>query len=305
MTDVTVNLDDITIDLLDLPSFRENSLDVQVLRLDKIHPEISGNKWFKLKYYLEECSKAQKKKLISFGGAYSNHLVALACAAHAHGFSSVGYIRGEEPGVLSPALFTAMKYGMELRFLSRDIYRDKEMPAFLSSLQSEFPDALIIPEGGSGEPGIRGVEEILSLRDTQAYTHICCAVGTGTTLAGLVNASLPHQQVTGISALKGTRGLEPMAAFRMNSQEKLSRTRIIHDYHFGGYAKKTAALLDFMNEIHAVSGIPTDFVYTGKLVYAISDLARNNYFPTGSSLLIIHTGGLQGNLSLPAGQLHF
>jgi 1-aminocyclopropane-1-carboxylate deaminase/D-cysteine desulfhydrase-like pyridoxal-dependent ACC family enzyme len=305
MADVTVNLEDISIDSLDLPSFRENGLDVQVLRLDKIHPEISGNKWFKLKYYLEECSSAQKKRLISFGGAFSNHLVALACTAHDHGFSSVGYIRGEKPAVLSPALLAAMRYGMELRFLSRAIYRDKEMPAFLNVLQSKFPDALLIPEGGSGEPGIRGAEEILRLRDTASYTHICCAVGTGTTLAGLVNASLPHQQITGISVLKGTQGLEPMGASRINSREKLSRTRIIHDYHFGGYAKKNAALLDFMNATHAMSGIPTDFVYTGKLLYAMSDLARNNYFPNGGRVLIIHSGGLRGNLSLPVGRLHF
>jgi 1-aminocyclopropane-1-carboxylate deaminase/D-cysteine desulfhydrase-like pyridoxal-dependent ACC family enzyme len=305
MADSTVNLDDITIDSLNLPQFRENNLHVQVLRLDKIHPEISGNKWFKLKYYLEEGRLGKKKTLISFGGPYSNHLVALACAAHAQGFSSVGFIRGEQPAILSPALFTARKYGMDLQFLSRDAYQDKGEPAFLSSLQFKFPEAIIIPEGGAGAPGVRGAEEILSLLDTRTYSHICCAVGTGTTLAGLVNASLPHQQITGISVLKGTRDLEPLDRSLIRDREKLNRVHIIHDHHFGGYARKTDQLLDFMNELYEESGIPTDFVYTGKLVYAVSDLARTNYFPKDSRVLIIHSGGLQGNLSLTAGQLHF
>jgi 1-aminocyclopropane-1-carboxylate deaminase len=306
MKDITVNLHDITADPVHLPSFAKNRLKADVLRLDKIHPEISGNKWFKLKYYLEEAGTAGKKNLISFGGAYSNHIAALACAARSRGFSSTGFIRGEKPEHLSPALFTAIKYGMELRFLSRDHYRQKSDPSFLQSLQSEYPEALIIPEGGSGGPGVRGAEEILSLLpDAEYYTHICCAAGTGTTLAGLLNASLKHQQVTGISILKGTHGIEPLNSSFIQDREKINRLRVIHDYHFGGYAKQTPALLDFMNELYSASGIPTDFVYTGKLLYAVADLALNNYFPAGSRILIIHSGGLQGNLSLAPGRLEF
>jgi 1-aminocyclopropane-1-carboxylate deaminase len=306
MRDITVNLHDITVDPVNLPSFTKNGLTADVLRLDKIHPEISGNKWFKLKYYLEEAATAGRKKLISFGGAYSNHIAALACAAQSREFSSAGFIRGEKPDHLSPALFTAMKYGMELRFLSRNHYQQKSNPSFLQSLQLEYPDALIIPEGGSGGPGVRGAQEILSLLpDAEHYTHVCCAAGTGTTLAGLFHASMQHQQIIGISVLKGTHGMEPLDPSFIKSAEKPGRLRMIHDYHFGGYAKQTPALLDFMNELYSASGIPTDFVYTGKLLYAVADLALHNYFPAGSRILIIHSGGLQGNLSLAPGQLQF
>jgi len=305
MTDQPVNPDNVTIDPLNLPSFPEKKLKAEVLRLDKIHPEISGNKWFKLKYYLAEGRNARKKILISFGGPYSNHIVALACAAHNHGFASVGFIRGERPAILSPTLLTAIKYGMELEFLPRHIYQDKNKAEFLASLHSKFRDALIIPEGGSGDAGVHGAEEILSLTDKSVFTHICCAVGTGTTLAGLANASEPQQQITGISVLKGTRGLEPLDACLIKDQKKSGRIRIIHDYHFGGYARETSELLDFMNALYAASGVPTDFVYTGKLFYAIEDLARQSYFPEGSRMLIIHSGGLQGNISLPGGRLQF
>jgi 1-aminocyclopropane-1-carboxylate deaminase len=192
---------------------------------------------------------------------------------------------------------------MDLQFLSRKTYKEKEDPGFLSSLK--FRDALIIPEGGAGEPGIRGAGEILSLMNTEPYTHICAAVGTAVTLAGLINSSLPHQKITGISILKGTRNFQPLPLSWIKNQERLERCEIIHDYAFGGYAKKSPALLDFMNEVYERSGIPTDFVYTGKLLYAVADLARTNYFPEGSRILIIHSGGLRGNLSLPRGRLHF
>ncbi len=300
-----VNLEDISTDSLNLPIFREKKLEVSVLRLDKIHPEISGNKWFKLKYYLETARLQHKKRLISFGGPYSNHIVALACAAGAAGFSSTGFIRGEKPPHLSASLFAALEYGMGLEFLSRERYRIKEEASFLLALQEQYPEALIIPEGGCGEPGIRGAEEILSFSDTSIYSHICCAAGTGATLAGIANASRAAQKITGISVLRGTKKLEPLQISWINDPEKLCRLNLIHDYHFGGYAKKSAALLNFMNEVYEVSGIPTDFVYTAKLLYGIADLARVGYFPKESRVLIIHSGGLAGNRSLPSGTLHF
>lgn len=300
-----VNPQNITIDPLQLPQFRQSELDVRVLRLDKIHPGISGNKWFKLKYYLEEARLGKKKRLVSFGGPYSNHIAALACAAHAGGSSSTGFIRGDRPAILSPTLIAAQEYGMDLRFLPRDIYPQKNSPTFLSSLRLEFPDGLIIPEGGSGDAGLRGAEEILSAADTSRYNQICCAVGTGTTLSGLVNSSPPDQQITGISILKGTQDLEPLNPSWIKDRGDLQKLRINHNYHFGGYARKTAGLLDFMNELYAVSGIPTDFVYTGKLFYAVADLAGTGYFPKGSRVLIIHSGGIQGNASLPASRLQF
>ena len=302
--DPTINLGDITFDPLPLPQFGKNALDVTVLRLDKIHPEISGNKWFKLKYYLEAGKLRKRDRLISFGGPYSNHLVALACAARAQGFSSTGFIRGEKPAIFSASLFTAMKYGMDLEFLPRSVYSLKEDRVFLSELQSRYPRALIIPEGGCGEPGIRGAGEILT-PGVHDYSHICCAVGTGTTITGLLKARKPHQKMIGIPVLKGTQGIEPLRAEWITDKEKENSLVLFHEYHFGGYAKKTPALLDFMNSLFERSGIPTDFVYTGKLFYAIADLAFKNYFPKGSSVLILHSGGLQGNLSLAGDVLHF
>ncbi len=305
MADPIVNLEHIGTDPLNLRIFREKKLEVSVLRLDKIHPEISGNKWFKIKYYLESATLQNKKRLISFGGPYSNHILALACAAKTEGFSSTGFIRGEKPDILSPALSAAYKYGMSLEFLPRERYRNKEKPSFLSALQAQYPEALIIPEGGCGEAGIRGAEEILSISDTSIYSHICCATGTGATLAGIVNASTPGQKITGISILKGTKGLEPLRLSWIRDDNKLATLNLIHGYHFGGYAKKSAALLKFMNEVYEVSAIPTDFVYTGKLIYGVADLARQDYFQKESRVLIIHSGGLEGNLSLPSGTLQF
>lgn len=305
MADPMVNLEHIRTDPLNLRIFREKKLEVSVLRLDRIHSEISGNKWFKLKNYLEAARLQNRKRLISFGGPYSNHILALSCAAHTQGFSSTGFIRGEKPDILSPALSAACKYGMSLEFLSRERYRNKEELSFLLALQSQYPEALIIPEGGCGEAGLRGAEEILSISDTSIYSHICCATGTGATLAGIVNASTPGQKITGISILKGTKGIEPLRRSWIKDDDKLARLDLIHGYHFGGYAKKSAALLKFMNEVYEVSAIPTDFVYTGKLIYGVADLAREDYFQKESRVLIIHSGGLGGNRSLPSGTLHF
>jgi 1-aminocyclopropane-1-carboxylate deaminase/D-cysteine desulfhydrase-like pyridoxal-dependent ACC family enzyme len=305
MAEFMIIPEQVSIDPLPLPAFAGRRLDVQVLRLDKIHPAISGNKWFKLKYYLEAARVQQKKRLISFGGAYSNHLAALAYAAQACGFTSTAFIRGEKAPELSHTLTTAWQYGMELRFLPRRDYRGKTDPGFLSALALQYPDALIIPEGGADALGVRGAEEITLLPDVKSYAHICCAAGTGATLAGLLNGSDPQQRLTGISVLKGTKGLEPVDLSLIKHPALTARLSMLHDYHFGGYARWNSELLDLMNQVYDRSGIPTDFVYTAKLFYALVDLARSNYFPPGSRILILHSGGLQGNRSLPAGRLHF
>jgi 1-aminocyclopropane-1-carboxylate deaminase len=300
-----MNSEGLGIDPLSLEPFRTGGLDVHVLRLDKIHPEISGNKWFKLKYYLEAASTQRKEKLISFGGPYSNHLVALASAAHASGFSSLGFVRGERPAALSHTLLAAMKYGMDLQFISREMYRQKNDPAFLTTLAAEHPNALVIPEGGLGDAGIRGAGEILSLADFTGFSHIACAVGTGTTIAGLLTAARPGQRLIGISVLRGTRGIEPLQSAWLQNGDAENNLEIIHDYHFGGYAKYQPALLDFMNDLYDRQRIPSDFVYTGKLFFAVAALAGKKYFPGGSRLLLLYSGGLQGNGSLPRGLLHF
>lgn len=280
---------------------KEKDAVAYILRLDKLHPVVSGNKWFKLKHYLKEAAESGKKTLITFGGAYSNHIVATAYAAMAKGFTSAGIIRGEKPAQLSPTLQEAMNYGMELFFVSRESFKRKEEDEHIQTIINGFKDAYLIPEGGAGEPGIKGCREILSLAEHHPYSHIICAVGTGTMYAGIVNASAVHQQVIGIPVLKGMSNPET----EYSAIQKQPNTFWLADYHFGGYAKKTPALIRFMNDFFEKTGVPTDFVYTGKLMYAFTDLLKKNFFERGSRVLLIHSGGLQGNKSLPEGTLTF
>ena len=263
---------------IELPQLQQRHVRMDVLRLDQLHPVISGNKWFKLKEWLHLAK--DKGRIVTFGGAWSNHIIATACAARESGLSAVGIIRGERPAKPSATLAGAEAYGMQLEFISREQYRQKEDPGFLSSLSARYPDAIIIPEGGAGQPGISGSMDILRGIDSSPYSHILCAVGTGTTCKGLTAAAAPGQQVIGISVLTPP-------------------------YHFGGYARHTPELLDFINDFYRTTGIPSDFVYTGKLFYAALDMVRNGHFPPNSRILVIHSGGLQGNRSLAAGVLDF
>ncbi len=299
------DMKNISLDSWNHPEFQKNELNIDVLRLDKIHPDISGNKWFKLKYYLERARNSNKQKIISFGGAYSNHLLALAAASAINGFSSIGYIRGEKPRELSHTLQAASVYGMELCFLSRWDYDKKKKSAVARSADENESDSLLIPEGGTGMDGISGAEEILSLVSLNRYSHICCAVGTGTTLAGIINSAGDNHKIIGVSVLKGTSGFEPLNTFQVKNSERLNNVQMIHSAHFGGYAKKNQALIDFMNQVFSESGIPTDFVYTGKLFFSIYHMIAEKAFTSGSRILIIHSGGLQGNLSLAPGLLQF
>ncbi|MBS1917219.1 MAG: pyridoxal-phosphate dependent enzyme [Bacteroidetes bacterium] len=300
-----LNTGAITTDSLSLLLLDEKKCSADVLRLDKIHPIISGNKWFKLKYYFKKASEEKKQIIITYGGSYSNHIIATACAASEAGLNSIGIIRGERAAVLSPTLLAAEKYGMQLQFISRDEYKRKEDILFRKEIEEKYADALIIPEGGFGYEGIKGAEEILLLVDKAKYTHILCAVGTGTMYAGLVNVSGPTQTVVGICVLKGIENLSIQLDAWAIHNEKKSAHQILHDYHFGGYAKKNDQLIEFINTFYRQTRIPTDFVYTGKLFYAVTELLKNNFFPAGSKLLIIHSGGLQGNNSLTKDTLIF
>lgn len=270
---------------------------VDVLRLDLLHPVVSGNKWFKLKYYLAE-AKQQHKTILTFGGAFSNHIVATAFAAKANGLKSIGVIRGEEPPVLSHTLQNAIEYGMELFFINRDAYRNKMAPKEIRD--GRRPENIYtIPEGGYGIKGVDGAKEIMHRYDISRYTHIISAVGTGTTLAGLIAGSFEHQKIIGVSVLKNSHSLEAEIKALL-PEEKKAAVALLHDYHFGGYAKYTNELIGFMNGLHQRTGIPTDFVYTGKMFFAAFDLLRKNFFSPADSVLLVHTGGLQGNLSLPS-----
>jgi 1-aminocyclopropane-1-carboxylate deaminase len=276
---------------------------VGVLRLDLVHPVISGNKWFKLKEYFKEATILDKKIIVTFGGAYSNHIVATAATAQQTGVKSIGIIRGEKPNPLSHALLDASSYGMDLYFISREYYKRKLIPPEVLE-QYNKNDIYLINEGGYGMPGALGAKEILSQVDSSSYSHIIDSVGTGTTLAGLIEAAREDQKIIGISSMKNNYTLQNEIEQLLTSQNKKNFI-LFHDYSFGGYAKFSKPLIDFMNKWFRLTGIPSDFVYTGKLFFAVNDLLEKNYFPPDSKLLIIHSGGLQGNQSLPKGTLIF
>lgn len=290
MNTSNITLDNITASWL--PARQEAAM----LRLDKLDTEISGNKWFKLKYNLEAARSEGKQHILTFGGAFSNHIAATAAACREAGLHCTGIIRGEQPSVLSHTLQTAVDKGMQLEFVSREAYRHHRI-----SFENR-PGTYIIPEGGHNAAGARGCKEILSLFPTGHFTHILCAVGTGTTLAGLINSAAAAQTVIGIPVLKGAGYLEAEVKALLHPGPT-SHWQLLHDFHGGGYAKVKPDLIDFINTFFAETGIPTDIIYTGKLVRAFRELIHQRYFPDNSKVLLIHTGGLQGNLSLPPGVL--
>jgi len=284
----------ITTDKIQDSFLQERIIQFDVLRLDKIHSVISGNKWFKLKYHLDNFNAGNYNGIISFGGAWSNHIVATACACYFKKIKCIGIIRGEKPPHLSTTLLEASNYEMDLKFISRDRYAQKNSTEFLESVKKEFPGYYIIPEGGAGKEGEKGAGEILQFADEKNYTHIACAVGTGTMFNGIREAASADQNILGFVVLKG-----------WEAENKTNNTEMFLNYHFGGYAKYDQVLIDFMNDFFSRTNIPTDFVYTGKLAFALFDLIKKDHFPPGSKILMIHSGGLQGNASLQKGSLIF
>jgi 1-aminocyclopropane-1-carboxylate deaminase/D-cysteine desulfhydrase-like pyridoxal-dependent ACC family enzyme len=268
-----------------LPEAIVRDIHVDILRLDLLHPVVSGNKWFKLKYHLQTAALSASRTIITFGGAWSNHLLATAYAANQAGLRAIGIVRGQRPSVLSATLVDAMRYGMTLEFISRQQYAKKESALFHEC----YPQAYIVPEGGGGPPGIAGSEEILRTIDSIGYSHVLCAIGTGTMFDGLVRSAHPGQMVIGVPVLKG---VEPQGSLWTG-------------YHFGGYARHPPELLNFMNEFYRETGVPSDIVYTGKLFFALRDGIMKDRIPPSSRLLVIHSGGLQGNRSLADGVLLF
>ena len=274
---------------ISLPVLKEKEVRLFIKRIDKIHPFVSGNKWFKLKYNLIEAQKQGLNTLLTFGGAYSNHIAATAFAAHEKGLKSIGIIRGEEHLPLNPTLRFAIDNGMKLHYISRSNYKEKTCDNFLEALKNQFGDFYLIPEGGTNELAIQGAAEVLDSNDIQDY--ICCAVGTGGTIAGIIDVSNDKQTVIGFPAIKGFEQLEK----NINNWTNTTNYRFINDYVGNGYAKINKDLVDFINEFNARHNIPLDTIYTGKMMLGILDLVAKDYFPKGSSILAIHTGGLQGN----------
>lgn len=277
-------------DTLNLPLLREQGVGLCLRREDLLFPQLSGNKYRKLKYNLEEARRLGYRKLVTFGGAYSNHIHATAAAGRLYGFETLGLIRGDEllGRPLNPTLEDARRAGMTLVFLTREAYARRGEAAFQKTCLARYGPAYLLPEGGTNELAIRGCTEILQPGD-QAFDLLCCPVGTGGTLAGLVRASEPRQRVLGYPALKAAGLGSQLARFIPGENWALSE----HS-HLGGYAKVPARLVAFINGFLEQTGIPLDPVYTGKMMYAILEDVRSGRIAPGSSVLAIHTGGLQG-----------
>ncbi len=281
------------------PIFMEKNVGFDILRLDTIHPVIAGNKFFKLKYSLEDTILKHYKGIITSGGAWSNHLVACAAACRALGLKSKAIIRGEKPAILSGSLRDVVNMGMELEFVSRAAFH-----SFNESLQNdEHGDYYPVPMGGHSIEGIKGASEIMELIPQQHYDIVCCSIGTGTMMAGLLKkANIP---VMGFSALKTPDTVNNEIEILMQNFSENRNYTIQYDFHFGGFGKTTPGLLQFMNDFHQTTGVPTDIVYTGKMMYGLVQLVQQGYFSEGTRICAIHSGGLQGNRSVKTGTLLF
>ncbi|MBD1398620.1 1-aminocyclopropane-1-carboxylate deaminase/D-cysteine desulfhydrase [Pontibacter sp. JH31] len=278
------------------PLWENQGIALWVKREDLLHPAISGNKWRKLKYNLEEARRQQKSTLLTFGGAYSNHIAAVAAAGQEFGFRTTGIIRGEKHLPLNPTLSFAASVGMALHYISREAYRQKSDLLYLTQLAEQFGNPYLIPEGGTNSLAVKGCTEIVADIPID-YDYICCACGTGGTIAGIIAGLEGNKQVLGFPALKGGEFLKEeitQLIDRYNGQH-YDNWQLITDYHFGGYAKVKPELLEFMREFQQQHNMPLEPIYTGKMFYGLIDMIQKGYFPQGSRLVAIHTGGLQGN----------
>lgn len=264
---------------------------MQIKREDLIHPFVSGNKFRKLKYNLRQAKEDNQETLLTFGGAFSNHIAAVAFAGKEKGFKTIGIIRGDELRSKiseNPTLLFAQNCEMQLEFISREEYRLKSEISFLENLKTKFGNFYLIPEGGTNDLAIKGCQEILTQQDAD-FDYVCCSIGTGGTISGIINSILPHQKVLGFPALKGDFLKDEIRNFVKNENWEL-----ITDYHFGGYGKVNEELIGFINQFYKENQIPLDPIYTGKMVFGVMNLIQKNYFPAQSKILLIHTGGIQG-----------
>lgn len=269
----------------------DKNIQLFIKREDLIHPFISGNKYRKLKYNLHEAQRQQKTTLLTYGGAFSNHIAATAYTGKLNGFNTIGVVRGEELKdkiETNPTLVFAKKNGMDFHFVSREVYRKKTNPKFQNNLKMKFGDFYLIPEGGTNDLAVKGCEEILD-KETSCFDYICTCVGTGGTISGLINASEKHQKILGFPALKGGFLQEDIRKFATQNNWDL-----VTDYHFGGYAKINADLVSFINDFKSQYGIQLDPIYTAKMLFGLVDMIAKGQFKEGVKILAVHTGGLQG-----------
>jgi 1-aminocyclopropane-1-carboxylate deaminase len=272
---------------------QETGVSLALLREDLNHPQVSGNKWWKLKYNLEEAMRLNHRQLLTFGGSYSNHIYATAAAASEVGLRSIGVIRGEEGLPLNPVLSFAGRRGMKLKYISRAQYREKMDDEFLKSLNQEFGNFFVIPEGGTNDLAVKGCAEWGDSLLTQTFDYLCLPVGTGGTMAGIVAGLKGRGKVLGFSVLKGGEFLnETISGLLRNADSEYSNWEIETNYHFGGYARTNNELNGFINSFRKENGITLEPIYTGKMMYGIYDRIAKNKFEKGSSVLALHTGGV-------------
>lgn len=268
---------------------------LDMLRLDLVHPIVSGNKWYKLRLNMKHVIDSGFKTIVTFGGGYSNHLIATAVTAKMFGIPCAGIVRGKYD-VLTPTLEGCKTAGMELIFVSQEDYNNKHEPEWVSNLAAHFDELFIIPEGGANEWGRAGaglIERFIN----DSYTHILLSVGTGTTLVGLRNKLDSRQQVLGFVPMKQGAHVGDYIAGHLQA-DKNRNWRLFDEWHFGGFGKWNKELLMFMNSFYTVNNIPLDMVYTSKMIYGLQQMLIADYFEKDDRVLCIHTGGLQGNISV-------
>jgi len=279
----------INFSLLEDPFLKKNSVEVIVMREDLKHPVTGGNKWRKLKYNIERAKAEKKTTLVTFGGAFSNHIAATAFAGKENGFDTVGIIRGEAIHPLNITLKRAVDCGMKLIYMERTLYRDKAAALQTALKNHSIKNYYVIPEGGNNYEGFKGCAEITSAINFD-FKYICVPCGTGTTLAGIAFSLKEHQQAIGISVMKNNYSINENVKLFCN---KPSSFTIFHDYHLGGYAKSTAELNDFVKRFAELNKIETEPIYTGKMFFGIYELIKCGFFKKGDVIVAVHTGGMQ------------
>lgn len=271
----------------------EKKVQLFIKREDLIHPHVSGNKWRKLKYNLEEAKKQGHHTLLTFGGAYSNHIYATAAAAKEAGFKSIGIIRGEEHLPLNHTLSFAQEQGMQLSYMDRSTYRLKKEADVIQQLRDQFGEFFLVPEGGTNNLAIQGCEEIID-DQVKLFDIVCSAVGTGGTISGIIAGMKGNAKIMGFSSLKGNFLTDEVKQLLSGYQCDFQNWEMINDYHFGGYAKVKPELMAFINDFKKDYHIQLEPIYTGKMMYGLFDMISKDYFDKNSRILAIHTGGLQG-----------
>jgi len=277
------------------PFLKEKRISLLIKREDLNHPQMSGNKWHKLKYNIQEAKEQGKDTLLTFGGAYSNHIYAAAAAGKIFNLNTIGIIRGEEHNPLNPTLSFAKENGMRIYYLDRGLYRNKNSPIILDDLIKKFGDFYLLPEGGTNEFAVKGCSEIIG-KIVKDFDYVCCPCGTGGTLAGLIAGLNGSKFALGFAVLKGASFLkENVNSLLKSAKDPPTENWDINlDYHFGGYAKFNKNLLEFMERFSSLTGIPIEPIYTGKMLFGIYDLISNGFFKQETRIVAIHTGGLQG-----------